>query len=173
MTSTRGAMVLPPSWDTCFNHNLPVHRSGRPHSRRHYCRAQTRPHGLPSQAPPSFTIDANAAPVSREFPTVDRGHHSLENGETMLDGELDQARNVADLELLHQPAAIGLDGLRRQRQHLRDLRAGTAFDDQLQDFPLALAEALQRAGGVALADIVVDRRGGYPPAQVAHAGLHR
>ena len=57
----------------------------------------------------------------------------------MLDRELDESRDVLDLQFLHQPAAVGIDGCRRNAECRRDLGARTAFRHQLQGLALAPA----------------------------------
>ena len=52
--------------------------------------------------------------------------------QSVLNGELDQRSHVGDAELLHQPAAVGLYRFRGKVGDLRDLRAGAAFDHELE-----------------------------------------
>ena len=91
----------------------------------------------------------------------------FERDQAVLDGELDQAGQVAQAKLLHQPGAVRFHTLGREREQLGDLRAGFALCHQLQDFPLARAELIEgmRCGGVA--DVIVDHRLGDFRAQVA------
>lgn len=47
----------------------------------------------------------------------------VERGNAMLDGKLDEPGDVADLQLLHQAAAIGIHSLRREMKRRGDLGA--------------------------------------------------
>lgn len=53
--------------------------------------------------------------------------------------EFHQRRQILDIELRHQPAAVGVDALGRQAETFRDLGTGAAIDDQAQHLALARA----------------------------------
>src|SRR6185503_9772206 len=89
-----------------------------------------------------------------------------------LDGEAHQPRHVADAELFHQPRAVGLDGLLRERQTLGDLRPGVALGEKLQHFALARRQARQRIVAL-VARVVVDHHVGDARAEVALPRVHR
>src|SRR5258706_13419520 len=78
---------------------------------------------------------------------------------------------IDDAELLHQPAAIGLDRLRGEIDGAGDLGARAAFDDELQHLALARAQALERAfRAVAGGGSGADPEGG---AEIAAPGANR
>src|ERR1044071_611356 len=65
-----------------------------------------------------------------------------------VDGELDQLRRRAQVELLLDPLAMGLDGLHREIQSLRDLSGGLAAADEVQHLQLSIAQTLARVGAL-------------------------
>src|SRR6266568_5351958 len=81
---------------------------------------------------------------------------SVQGRYPVLDGELHQGGHVADAQLLHHAAAIGVDALRGDAEQFGHFRAGVAFDDQLQDLAFTTTQALHRARRVSLPDVVVD-----------------
>src|SRR3990172_1320165 len=88
---------------------------------------------------------------------VSGGFRALfERRKSVLNRELDQSGGVADAKLVHQAAAVGVHRLGRKVQRLGDLRAGMPFRDQLQDLPLAPAQAFQGARHGAPADAFRD-----------------
>src|ERR1700733_377500 len=63
----------------------------------------------------------------------------------MFDRKMNQAREVRDAELSHDPATISVDGLAGQRQPLGNFRARGARNRHMQHLALAFAQALERA----------------------------
>jgi len=59
---------------------------------------------------------------------------SVERADAVADREFDQGRKIADIQLAHHAAAIGLDRFDGQGQGGRDLGAGLAFDDELSKY---------------------------------------
>ena len=68
----------------------------------------------------------------------------VERDQAVLDGEADQAGGVVDLQLGHEVAAVLLDGLRAEVEVGGDSRVRVALGDELEDFPLAGGELIQR-----------------------------
>src|SRR5258708_27769286 len=62
----------------------------------------------------------------------------------VANGEPDQRRDVAHVELRHQAAAISIDRRRQHPEQARDLLAGAALDYELEDLDFTRAQALQR-----------------------------
>ena len=62
----------------------------------------------------------------------------------MLNGELNEAGQIADAELLHQMAPVGLYCLGGQEEKLCDTGVRVALDQELKYFPFTRAEARQR-----------------------------
>lgn len=94
----------------------------------------------------------------------------------MLHRELDQAGQVFDAQLGHQPAAIGFDRFRRQGENPGNLGAGIALDHHLQDLSLPSAQSLQRAdlrSMLALLDEILHQHLRHFFAEVAMAGMDR
>src|SRR5260221_3340086 len=61
----------------------------------------------------------------------------LARRQSVLNGELNQLGEIRNLELVHDAAAVALDGARREVQHFRDVGAGVAVGDQGEDGALA------------------------------------
>src|SRR5574341_450690 len=97
----------------------------------------------------------------------------LERGDAVADRELDQARQVLDLELVHHAAAVGVDALRRKPEQRRDLARGRALHDELQHLQLAAAQALERMLAGALEDYIRERGGRNLLAQIALPAVDR
>lgn len=79
----------------------------------------------------------------------------------MPNGKFYQAGEVADAQLLHQPAAVGFYGLGGKIKDLCNFSTGLALNNQLEDFPLTGTELLKLApcrGGLSLANIIVNDR---------------
>ena len=90
------------------------------------------------------------------------------------DGEPDKTREIADAQLLHDAAAVGLNRLRRKREPAGNLCARSALDDELKDFPLAWPQARQGTAPFrefALAHIVVNHFVRDSMAQIAMTGV--
>ena len=89
----------------------------------------------------------------------------------MADGEFDQARKIAYAQFAHDAAAIGVHALGRQRQRGGHLNGRIAVHDQFQHLALAHGQALQRAGGAAFAQILLDHAARKLGAQITAAGM--
>src|SRR5436305_321475 len=59
------------------------------------------------------------------------------------DGLLEQLGSAAQMELLFQLFAVGLDGLDAETEPLGDVAGGKAIADQLKDLQFPVAQALQ------------------------------
>src|SRR5512136_184420 len=68
----------------------------------------------------------------------------VQRDQAVLDGEADEAGGVVDLQLGHEVAAVLLDGLRAEVEVTGDGRIGVALGDELEDFPLAGGELVER-----------------------------
>ena len=64
----------------------------------------------------------------------------------MADGEAHEVGDVVDLEFGHDAAAVRIDAPRPDAEHLRDLFAGPAVDDELQHLVLPRAQHCKRIG---------------------------
>src|SRR5688572_6267159 len=111
------------------------------------------PNTYSSASSPSFTQCASSAssrraasarsasPVSS---STSRTRTELRAREAATNGELDEGGQVLEAELGHEPAAIGVDALRREAEAQRHLAARIALDDELQYLQLARAQTLER-----------------------------
>jgi hypothetical protein len=70
----------------------------------------------------------------------------------MLDREADQRRQISDPELLHQSAAVRVDGVPGKEQLFRDLGTRGSADREMQHFALASAQALKWAGSAVIVE---------------------
>src|SRR5690242_3273641 len=124
-------------------------------------------------APPRSSVGSSTQRVCQEILTSRPEWELLQRGDAVADGELDQARQILDFELLHHAASIGIDALGRQAQALGDLRARPALDDELQHLALARAQALDRIVLAALAEVALELLAVDFLAEVARAGAQR
>jgi len=85
--------------------------------------------------------------LCREFCTI-AAIELLGRRQSVLDGELHERGNIGYAEFLHEPASVGIDGLRREIHEFRDPRAGVAFNHELKDLTFSRAETIQWSGFV-------------------------